>query len=1059
MWSAQQQQHPRGNTSNGGSTNQYVAPSSSAVVPPQSIGLTSSARPPLSTFSQQVGYAIPSTMGSVAATSTNMYASVPQHQQQTQAPVALPPALNPTALQQLTTALQALQAQSQQQSQPQQPQPQPQPQNQSIQQAKAQGYDTLQHLPAASQQGLQRPYDYNNYHQVAQSNTQQQGYSSASYQQMPTGVPTTPSPGFGGGVATMMRPHQTLVPHTSQLVVGGFAAPAAAGPYYNQRASLPAEQQHQSLVQQAVQNLRAAHQAETPYQQQQQQQQPFGARTSSQATTSLSGQQQLQESSRLSGFSAQRPVDVRLPTTPMSNNSRDFSPNRPNRPDSQNSRVTSRNESRTTQFSRLPVPPAPSQNSSSSRSREYSRDREPRDNWESKAVRDTSQSRRSPSPKSSKATSRREREPTARREEPSRDRRPHTSPRREDSGIRSRSRSVERSRTTEIHDKKYDCKISGFSFLDNIRGYIDIKRRYSRLHIAQDFTHAVAPWATASESVLTPVNLANPFQFTIEAVSKVTSPSVGTTTETSIFSGVRYKAKVLLMSGSPKLVSGVHQSTQLKFLVCKRDRNELMCVGGPWSQQLDGGDPRTVQTLQRTVVRFAKEQIGIDLSSVRTWIRFLEVHYQRSASATSTAYTEVTTIFLLDLTTSASWLTMKPEAEETKSPSEKQTRDGDRHREKGKEAEGTQTIQIKTPSIVGTGTKFRAMMISLDGLLDYDEGDKFEATFELSLFAELFHETLQHMYATHILTELQQVHEAKSSSKKKRQRDDSSTTVLPEPKKQKSLVEPKQETVVQPEHAAQDQLATLEPLPAEFPHAEPVRNDETDVCTDRMLVDSISQLGPVAEQAQPTCISTSPEEPTAALGAVAAATTSTATAIQQKDNPEDAGAAEIEEVAAVEEAEENSYQEEIENEEHERNEAEEEVEEEETFTLTDTQEDHTTDSMAAETNLSSLTPDIHPHFVALPSQHHQDDLAILSTQPSVVTESETPAAPVPHPVLPADLTTEPHAEIQPESQVLATIQEPVTPASLVCSYPSLPWVSKRCVGSPVVCVAGFLCSV
>ena len=46
------------------------------------------------------------------------------------------------------------------------------------------------------------------------------------------------------------------------------------------------------------------------------------------------------------------------------------------------------------------------------------------------------------------------------------------------------------------------------------------------------------------------------------------------------------------------------------------------------------------------------------------------------------------------------------------------------------------------------------MTISLDGLLDYDEGDKEEATFELSLFAEGFHEMLMRDYGLTILNVL-----------------------------------------------------------------------------------------------------------------------------------------------------------------------------------------------------------------------------------------------------------------------------------------------------------------
>lgn len=37
---------------------------------------------------------------------------------------------------------------------------------------------------------------------------------------------------------------------------------------------------------------------------------------------------------------------------------------------------------------------------------------------------------------------------------------------------------------------------------------------------------------------------------------------------------------------------------------------------------------------------------------------------------------------------------------------------------------------------------FRAMALTLDGLLDYDETDKFGSTFEVSLFAEAFHEVI-----------------------------------------------------------------------------------------------------------------------------------------------------------------------------------------------------------------------------------------------------------------------------------------------------------------------------
>ena len=43
---------------------------------------------------------------------------------------------------------------------------------------------------------------------------------------------------------------------------------------------------------------------------------------------------------------------------------------------------------------------------------------------------------------------------------------------------------------------------------------------------------------------------------------------------------------------------------------------------------------------------------------------------------------------------------------------------------------------------VNTGERWRSATLSLDGLLDYDESDKDEVTFEVSLFAEAFQDML-----------------------------------------------------------------------------------------------------------------------------------------------------------------------------------------------------------------------------------------------------------------------------------------------------------------------------
>lgn len=43
---------------------------------------------------------------------------------------------------------------------------------------------------------------------------------------------------------------------------------------------------------------------------------------------------------------------------------------------------------------------------------------------------------------------------------------------------------------------------------------------------------------------------------------------------------------------------------------------------------------------------------------------------------------------------------------------------------------------------MAAGEKWRSATLSLDGLLDYDESDKDEVTFEVSLFAEAFQDML-----------------------------------------------------------------------------------------------------------------------------------------------------------------------------------------------------------------------------------------------------------------------------------------------------------------------------
>jgi hypothetical protein len=58
--------------------------------------------------------------------------------------------------------------------------------------------------------------------------------------------------------------------------------------------------------------------------------------------------------------------------------------------------------------------------------------------------------------------------------------------------------------------------------------------------------------------------------------------------------------------------------------------------------------------------------------------------------------------------------------------------------------------------VSGRKGKLRLMTISLDGLLDYDVSDKYESTFEVSLFAELFAEMLQRDYGLRVARVLEE---------------------------------------------------------------------------------------------------------------------------------------------------------------------------------------------------------------------------------------------------------------------------------------------------------------
>lgn len=232
-------------------------------------------------------------------------------------------------------------------------------------------------------------------------------------------------------------------------------------------------------------------------------------------------------------------------------------------------------------------------------------------------------------------------------------------------------------------------------------------------------------------------------------------------------------------------VTDMHLSKALKFLVGK-DRDGILALGGPCDPEKDGGDPSENKSLINAAKRHVYDSTRIDLSSVETWVRFIEVWYQRDD------FQEVTVIFLPDLSEVAptleqflvQWEKKQAEVaevaklEKAEATKEAEAKESEKKEEEGSkdEAASASRAEAESPSEPKDETmeddkkdekkedkkdepptepsfyctthksadsKKKCMVISLDGLLDYDETDKLEATFELSLFAESYHLMLQ----------------------------------------------------------------------------------------------------------------------------------------------------------------------------------------------------------------------------------------------------------------------------------------------------------------------------
>ncbi|KAI5072001.1 hypothetical protein GOP47_0012107 [Adiantum capillus-veneris] len=111
--------------------------------------------------------------------------------------------------------------------------------------------------------------------------------------------------------------------------------------------------------------------------------------------------------------------------------------------------------------------------------------------------------------------------------------------------------------------------------------------------------------------------------------------------------------------------------------------------------------------------------------------------------------------------------------DEEKKAEKKDDKDVKGAKGRGSDKKGKVLLEVEAPEVPGffitsctKAGKARAMTISLDGLLDYDERDKEESTFELSLFGEIFQEMLQYRYGSRVLEALESLHRSCLGRKK-----------------------------------------------------------------------------------------------------------------------------------------------------------------------------------------------------------------------------------------------------------------------------------------------------
>eukprot|EP01118_Nematostelium_gracile_P003061 TRINITY_DN1349_c0_g1_i7.p1 TRINITY_DN1349_c0_g1~~TRINITY_DN1349_c0_g1_i7.p1 ORF type:complete len:460 (-),score=112.83 TRINITY_DN1349_c0_g1_i7:4-1383(-) len=359
--------------------------------------------------------------------------------------------------------------------------------------------------------------------------------------------------------------------------------------------------------------------------------------------------------------------------------------------------------------------------------------------------------------------------------------------------------------------------------------------------------------------------------------------------------------------------SSPHLSHHLKFLVAKEDKNDLCALGGAWSKSKDGGDPsQNPSILIQTAIRTFRDYTNLDLTPVQRWVRFM-VTESRPPFPDYPDYTETTHFFIpifqphlphIQQLQLQHYQPPQPSPSETQQPLKTEPTDNDNSSDATANSESDppttlttapaqDTVQpTATPAsklrdklmseggIVISCARYDCVTISLDGLLDYNESDKGEHTFEVSLFAELFHNMLQNHYGLLILKALEAIpkptKEKKSGEEKKTEEEKKSgeEKKLEEEKKSEVKKEVKTEDITD-----QGSVPQPQPIPLISPLPDEMKDESATETTDSMSTEVVPTEEP------DTTVQVEAESSTANSDTMEAQSTSSAQQLMAIDQP------------------------------------------------------------------------------------------------------------------------------------------------------------------------------